>query len=193
MEDLGVQERVLLEAEFDPKVRTYWLLSGILILAVTVVGIPLIPVWYFIGLSITERYLRRMSCTLGEKTLRVSKGILTRVEKTVPLEKITDMGLVQGPIMRYLGLHALSVETAGQSSSGALLKLLGVVETRQFRDAVLRQRDHIVASGAADARPSSPVPDMGEHSADELLADIRDTLHRIEGRMNRIDDAGERN
>lgn len=183
------QERVIWEAEFDPRVRTYWLLGGLIILAVTVVGIPLIPVWYLIGLSLTERYLRRMSCTLGEKTLRVSKGILTRVEKTVPLEKITDMGIVSGPVMRYLGIEALSVETAGQSSQGALLKLIGVVETRQFRDAVLRQRDQLAASGAAAARPSPHVPETGGRISDEVLVDIRDTLHRIESHMARGDDA----
>jgi putative membrane protein len=183
------QERVLWEAEFDPRVRTYWLLSGVFILAATVVGIPLIPVWYFIGLALTQRYLRRMRCTLSEKTLQVGKGIFNRVEKTVPLEKITDVGLAQGPVMRYLGLESLSVETAGQSSQGALLKLIGVVETRRFRDAVLKQRDKMMATSARETRPSPQVPSTAERPSDELLTEIRDTLHRIERQLARNDDA----
>jgi putative membrane protein len=177
------QEKVLWEAEFNPKVRTYWLLSGMIILAVTIAGIPLIPVWYLVGLALTERYLRRMRCTLSERTLQVEKGIFNRVEKTVPLEKITDLGLQQGPIMRYLGIESLSVETAGQSSQGALLKLMGVVEARRFRDAVLEQRDKMMAASTEDSQVRPQPSSAATGSSDELLADIRDTLHRIESRM----------
>jgi putative membrane protein len=130
-----------------------------------------------------------MRCALTENTLQVEKGILTRVEKTIPLEKITDLGVVQGPVMRHLGLHALSVETAGQSSQGALVKLPGVVETREFRNAVLRQRDQLVESLSEDKRPEPPVASNAGQSSDELLTDIRDTLHRIEQRLTRTADA----
>ena len=174
------EEGVLRKAEFDPKVRTYWLLSGAWILAVSIVGIPLLPLWFAIGKAITGRYLRHMKCVLTEKTLQVGKGTLTKVEKTVPLDQITDLGLVQGPIMRFLGLEALSVETAGQSSEGALVKLVGIVDTRQFRDAVLTQRDTLVSALANMGRSSAEVPAAGKSSSDDVLGDIRDTLHRIE-------------
>ena len=106
-------ETIIATAEFDPATRTYWLLNGIILLCLTVVGIPLLALWIPLGLILTGRYLARMECVLTNKTLKVGKGILTRVEKTIPLEKITDMGMVQGPIMRAMGLHKLSVETAG--------------------------------------------------------------------------------
>ncbi len=177
------QDRVLWEAEFDRRVRVYWLLSGAWILAVTILGIPLIPIWFAVGLAVTEHYLKRMRCVLTEKSLAVGKGILFRVEKTVPLDKITDVGLAQGPLMRHFGLETLTVETAGQSSQGALLKLIGVVETRRFRDAVLRQRDAVAAARAEEAlAPSgSRVADAVPEAA--ILTDIRDTLHRIERRL----------
>jgi len=181
------QEKILWEAKFDPKVRTYWLLSGVIILTVTVAGIPLIPVWYFVGLALTERYLRRMRCTLKERTLQVEKGIFNRVEKTVPLEKITDLGLQQGPIMRYLGIESLSVETAGQSSQGALLKLMGVVDTRSFRDAVLAQRDKMMAAKAEEGQTPLQVSPGGSGPSSDLLVEIRDALHRIEGQIAQKD------
>jgi putative membrane protein len=110
----------------------------------------------------------------------VSKGVLQRVEKTVPLDKITDVGIVQGPIMRYLGLEALSVETAGQSSQGALVKLIGIVDTRQFRAAIIRQRDVVAVGLAEGPRPSGASPALGESPSEDVLVDIRDTLRRIE-------------
>jgi putative membrane protein len=180
--------QVLREAEFNPKVRTYWLLNGTLILLVTIIGIPLLPFWLALGHWITGRYLDRMRCTLTRRTLEFSKGMLVRTEKTVPLDKITDVGMVQGPVMRFLDLQALSVETAGQSSAGPLLKLVGVVDTQGFREAVLEQRDRMVEKlseeGGAGAIPAStPAAAAGDGESRELLTEIRDALLRIEAGM----------
>ncbi len=182
-------DAVLWEAEFNPKVRTYWLLSGALIMAVTLVGIPLLLPWFVFGHMLTERYLRYMSCTLTESSLQFSKGMFVRVEKTVPLDKITDVALVHGPIMRALDLQAISIETAGQSSTGALIKIIGVVNTEAFREAILLQRDKLVrsdkkslvAESSAVSAEHTLAPQSGmTHS---VLEEIRDSLHRIEGQM----------
>ena len=82
--------------------------------------------------------------------------------------------------MRYLGLEALSVETAGQSSQGALVKLIGIVETRQFRAAILRQRDVVAAGLAEGPRPSDSSLALSKLPSEDLLVDIRDSLRRIE-------------
>lgn len=170
---------VLAEAEFNRKVRTYWLLSGALVCVASVAGILLLPVWFLLGNYFTERYLRHMSCTLTDRSLKVSRGMFVRMEKTVPLDKITDLALIEGPIMRAFDLQAVKVETAGQSSPGALIKLVGVVEAREFRDTVLRQRD-AVASASFPGAPETSVP---AESDDALLREIRDTLIRIEKKL----------
>jgi putative membrane protein len=176
------QEKVLWDAKFNPKVRTYWLLAGALILALTVVGNLLLFPWFIIGHWITGRYLRRMKCVLTETKLEVRKGILTRVEKTIPLDKITDVIIKQGPIMRHLDLEALAVETAGQSSQGALVHLAGVVDARRFRDAVLKQRDEVISAMNAEA-PQATTAATSSNPPGDVLNDIRDTLHRIERQL----------
>jgi len=173
-------ETVLAEATFNRKVRTYWLLTGSLFCVVTVIGIPFLPLWLLFGHYFTERYLKRMSCTLTDRSLKVTRGILVRQEKTVPLDKITDLGLIEGPIMRYLDLQAISVETAGQSVPGALIRLVGIDGAREFRDKVLRQRDAVVA-GAATALPE--VAASGSTNDAQVLVEIRDALLRIEERL----------
>lgn len=173
-------ETVLAEATFNRKVRSYWLLSGSLILTATIVGIPLLPIWLLFGHYITERYLQHMSCVLTDRSLKVSRGILVRQEKTVPLDKITDLGLVEGPIMRHYDLQAISVETAGTSKPGALVQLVGIENTREFRDKVLRQRDAIVSASAL------PAPALAGEAASgdaQVLVEIRDALLRIERRL----------
>lgn len=179
------QEKVVWEAEFNPQVTTYWLLSGGMILAATVVGLPLVPLWFIVGGWATRRYLASYACTLTHRTLKFRKGILVKQEKTVPLDRITDLGLVQGPIMRLLKLEALSVETAGQSSQGSLIQLTGIKDGRAFRDAVLKQRDLVVGS---DEDRRSPPPATAEPSPIEgtllpVLQEISETLRRIETRL----------
>ncbi len=179
-------EAVLRRAVFNPKVRTYWLLAGALILTSTIVGIPLLLLWFPIGRALTGRYLERVSCVLTEKNLHVARGVLVRQEKTVPLDKITDLAMSHGPIMRSLGLRGLSVETAGQSGPGSLIKLVGIEGTEEFRAAVLAQRERVGASGGASSAPSPAAAAAGEAAVEsgKLLTEIRDALLRIERRLD---------
>jgi putative membrane protein len=179
-------ETIIAKAEFNPKVCTYWLLSGIIICCVTVVGIPFLLIWIPLGLFITRKQLARMECVLTNKALKVKKGVLVRVEKTIPLEKITDMGMVQGPIMRKFDLHSLTVETAGQSAPGSLVNLTGIVDAVDFREKVLNQRDAVSAKTPEIAAAPAAHDASGTEA---LLGEIRDSLARIE---TAIDQAAQR-
>ncbi|MDP7640264.1 MAG: PH domain-containing protein [Candidatus Hydrogenedentes bacterium] len=177
------EETVIRKAEFNPDVCIYWLISGIVILTVIVVGIPFLIFWIPLGLLLTRRSLSHMECVLTNKALKVKKGMLVKIEKTIPLEKITDMGMAQGPIMRQFDLHTLTIETAGQSGQGALAALTGIVDAKEFREAVLNQRD------AASVLPPSAAPEaaaQGILASSSLLAEIRDSLLRIEEEVGKL-------
>lgn len=171
----------LLSASFNPRVRSYWLMSGTFTLLISVIGIPLLLPWWILGMWITQRYLDRMECTLTKRSLIVRKGIMVRVEKTIPLDKITDLGMIQGPLMRVFGVHALSIETAGSTSQGALVKLHGIENVESFRDRVLSQRDQLLEKGSGDraalsAPSAAPVAAAESGEAVALLKEIRDLL-----------------
>jgi putative membrane protein len=86
--------------------------------------------------------------------------------------------------MRLFDIEALSVETAGQSSQGAVVQLAGIKDGRAFRDAVLKQRDLVVGSEEDRQTRSDDVsPPASIESSTTLLADIRDTLRRIENAL----------
>jgi len=178
------EEIVIRKAEFNPRVCPYWLFFGSIICIVTIVGIAFLPFWLIFGLYITRRYLSHMECILTDKDLKVNKGIWTRVEKTIPLEKITDLGLVQGPIMRHFGIHRLSVETAGQSAQGPLVSLVGIVDVINFREAVLQQRDVFRNSGTG-ATTGSVEKTVSNDS--ETLIEIKEALFRIEDILKQRD------
>ena len=170
---------MLVSARFDPKLPHYWMLGAIIVLTVTVVGIPIIPVWLVFGRSLYKKQYERLECDLTERSLNIRRGFLFRIEKNIPLDKIQDVAMKEGPILRHLGLSALAVETAGQSApQGASdATLTGVIDAPGFRDAILDQRDLVVG---ALLEPSRKVPEGAGSSDEEVLVEIRDSLHRIE-------------
>ncbi len=182
-------ETILAKADFTDATR-YYMLQTAVILSLTVVGIPLliiiIPIIY---VAKTIEY-RHIECLLLPRTLKVKRGWLNKTESTIPLEKITDLSVQQGPIMRWAGVEALSVETAGQTNmSGALVQLVGINKARDFRDTVLKQRDLLAGyTDSDDLTPPATHPSAASrHDTNQLLPTlnaIHDTLLRIEQRIN---------
>jgi putative membrane protein len=136
-----MQERAIEQANFNPKVKQYWTLVVVFVTAATILGIVFTPLVAIIAWLISGKVLKALSANLYERKLVVKRGILFVVEKSIPLEKITDIALSQGPLMRLFGLHKLSFETAGQSGQGALVSLVGVIDAENFRERILNQKD----------------------------------------------------
>ena len=104
-----------------------------------------------------------------------------RSEATIPLNRITDLRLQDGPLMRHYGLRGLKVETAGQSSGPGTSEsdLLGLVDAVEFRDAVLRQRQQLLDTDMT----GTDSPAVG--GVADILTEIRDILARMEaGKTN---------
>jgi len=185
----GSRERVLREAEFHPGVVRYHTWATVLILVCSVFLIPLLPFVVPVTIYYYRRHYQRLRVVLTNRDLKIYRGIWVREEKSIPLEKITDLRVFQGPVMRHFGVTGLAVETAGQTSAGALATVYGIVDTEAFRDRVLEQRDRIADTddAAATAGSDRPVAAVGPDQAEvmALLADIRDILQRIESKTGR--------
>lgn len=181
-DESGVTGHTLLDAQFDRRAIGYWRVLVSLFMVISVVGIPFIPFWLIYSLWFGPKYFDGLSARLTTQALELRKGVFTRNESTVPLNRITDLKLHQGPLMRRFGLHGLKVETAGQSGPHASSEgnLLGVVDAAALRNAILHQRQ--VALGA---EPSEDTPRAAATAGDatELLTEIRDILARIEARQ----------
>ena len=172
------QPNVLWDADFDRNVKSYYRLGTTLIFTLTIVLIPLAILYFLIAPWFIEKHLKNLRCVLTDRKLEIKKGIFNKVESTIPLEKITDLQMFQGPIMRHYGLHGFKVETAGQSGVGSLVNIIGIVDAVNFREAVLEQRDKI--SGNQQASAAAPAAPDGSS-----LGEIHETLKRIEALLER--------
>ena len=183
----GVTGDVIAEAQFDRNF-TAWgrvVISGYLF--ISVVGILLIPFWWGVSFWYGAEYLRRVSARLTTNALEIRMGVFFRKESTIPLNRITDLRLHDGPVMRHYGLRGLKVETAGMSGqdSGSEGNLIGVIDAEGFRNAVLAQRQRIIEAETgqqATAVATTAAP------GNDTLVEIRDILARIESHLARRDD-----
>ena len=180
---MSTQPSAIVEAQFSPKLKIYFWINGALILIATVAGIVLLPLWVVFGAWWAGRYHASLSCRLTERSVVIGKGVFFRQELTIPLDKIQDVSIHEGPLLSALGLLRLRLETAGQRNSATGMSeadLAGVMDGRLMRDQILAQRDRLAERGAA---PSVPAGQGGDDAAGVLLGEIRDSLLRIEARL----------
>jgi membrane protein YdbS with pleckstrin-like domain len=167
-------EKILIQAQFNPIVKTYILLYLFGFFCITIVGIPLAIIWVCgVGKWYSSHYYEKLYCVLTERHIRFRMGILFTVDKTIPLENIQDLTFYEGPVLRHFNLAMLKVETAGQAAhSGNHMKLVGIVDAHIFRRTVLEQREAVKMKLTSQADYSS--------KQTELLEKISATLDKIE-------------
>lgn len=142
-----------LHAQFNPLIRPYLVLYVALVLAATVIGLPLAVLWLLgPGQWWAGHYFRELRCELSDTELRFRKGILFQVEKTIPLENIQDVTFTEGPLLRQFNLSILRFETAGQSAGQAHdMRLVGIIDADTLRRAILMRRQALRQRQAGQA------------------------------------------
>ena len=173
----ALSETPPLHATFNPLIPPYLVAMVARYLLPPIFGAPLILVWVLgPGQWWARHYFDRLGCTLDDRTLQFRKGILFRVEKTIPLENIQDVTFIEGPILRLYHLSILRVETAGQSPGQAhSMQLVGIVDAHALRDEILARRERL--------RMQRAMPPSDGVTPHETLEAIRLRLDEIAAMM----------
>jgi len=172
---MSKEPKIIQQATFNERIRKYifWVIAFYLL--VSVAGIPLILIWVAgLGQSISKRYYEKLQCRLTDTHLEFKKGVMFRVEKTIPLENIQDLTFLDNPFLRWFDLRILKIETAGSSNpQGSDMKLIGIIDTPEFKEKVLEHRSIIRNKNLSQVSGQS-----GSNSEEivGLLKEIRDLL-----------------
>ena len=175
----------LINVEIDDKVKQYLFWTVMWVSAVTVVGIPLLPIiaiiywaWY------APRYREFHTLELTETGVTSKRGVVFRSQTNVPLDRITDVAVHQGPLMRTFGVYKVTVESAGQTQLQGAANIIGVVDPYDFRDAVLENVELVKQGASAESAQTAEASatTSGSDAQTEILTEIRDILARIESR-----------
>ncbi len=123
------------------------------ILTILIVGI-----WFFgagiilailhaftLGPWLSKKQAQALTYWLDGKTLRADSGVFFLKRKAIPLDRITDVVLAQGPLMKWCGLWELRIQTAGTGQAMPEAALYGLTQPEQIRDLLLKERDKILS------------------------------------------------
>ena len=161
----------IMAVEFDRKIIVYWWMMANLGLLVTVVGIIAMIVWIPFGWIVHKKQFEHMSGALTDRSINMRMGWLFKKQQNIPLDKLTDVSIHEGPILNAFGVVRMQFETAG----AAPFILTGVKNSDQFRDLVLQQRDSLV---------STPQQSAPSDDSNDVLVEIRDILQQINANIS---------
>jgi len=100
-----------------------------------------------LGPWLSRRQSEAVHSWLQGTTLRVDQGVFFLKRKAIPLDRITDVVLAQGPLMKICGIWELRVQTAGTGQSVPEATLYGITDPEAARDMLLLARDEAVSGG----------------------------------------------
>jgi uncharacterized protein len=128
-----------------------------LVIAVVGAGIIVLVVVFFIWLSL---YYESMWYELREDEMSWKRGVWFHTTGIVPYNRITNLDIKQGPVMRALGISTLAIQTAGYSGQAVPeIRIEGMEHAEELREILRSLVRHTSAlgdgTGGAQASPVS--------------------------------------
>lgn len=124
---------------------------------------PLLALLLFgatLTLLLATSWLRwtRFRWYLSDQDVRIHSGIISRNNRSLPLERIQDVQLARKPLHRLLGLASVQFETGGSGGEADTLDALMLADAQALRDAVRRaKRGAPLAVAGTSAAAAGPV------------------------------------
>jgi membrane protein YdbS with pleckstrin-like domain len=104
----------------------------VLVILAIIVLVPVLIFFAWVGL-----YYKSMWYELREDEMSWKRGVWFRKTGIVPYNRITNIDIRQGPIMRALGISTLSVQTAGYSGQASPeIRIEGIEHAEELRELI---------------------------------------------------------
>ncbi|OPZ44255.1 MAG: Bacterial membrane flanked domain protein [Euryarchaeota archaeon ADurb.BinA087] len=86
----------------------------------------------------TKLYYESMWYELHEDEMRWKRGVIFRRTGIVPYNRITNLDIRQGPVMRRLDISTISIQTAGYSgqAQAAEIRIEAIVHAEELRELI---------------------------------------------------------
>lgn len=122
---------------------------GIALLVTLVTGLIRYVGWRFFTYQLTD------------DALVIESGVLARNRRTIPFDRVQDVGIERQPLARLLGLAKVSLETGGADQNEAALDSVSLAEAERLRG-VIRRR---AAEGPANQALAADTADASDDAA----------------------------
>jgi membrane protein YdbS with pleckstrin-like domain len=135
--------------------------------------------WIWVGM-----YYDSMSYELREDEINWKRGVWFQTTGIVPYNRIVNLDLRQGPLMRFLGISTLAIQTAGYSGQAVPeIKIEGIEHAEELRELI---RSHVRGSlshddGTGSAKPLSSPSGVSVHQ--QMLVELQQIRSLLEQRQ----------
>ncbi len=156
-----------------PIVSFAWGIVALIIALPTIVAIVFAFYWI-------PRYYESIVYRLTVTEITWQRGVWFQQTGIVPYNRITNVDIVQGPLMRFFSFSAVRVQTAGYSAQArAEIVLDGVADPRDLQEKIM---DFVRMTGSVAAGlEEGPAP----LAADTIVEELRAIRQLLESREER--------
>jgi len=118
----------------------------------------------FLGLALLRwAAWYRFTYTLTDDAVVIESGVFGRNRRTIPYERVADVGIERRPLQRLFGLATVTLETGGAGADEGALDSVSLVEAERLR-AALRHRRPAPTDEPATASLARPDAEFGQGS-----------------------------
>jgi membrane protein YdbS with pleckstrin-like domain len=147
---------------------------SLIILGITAVIYVLLWIW-------TGMFYDSMSYELREDEINWKRGVWFQTTGIVPYNRITNLDVRQGPLMRFLKISNLAIQTAGYSGQATPeIQIEAIEHAEELRELI---RSHVRGclshdDGTGSAKPSSKPSGVSIHQ--QMLAELQQIRSLLE-------------
>lgn len=116
-----------------------WMFVDSIFTILIVIGLAVLGVCVVFACIWAPLYYKSVVYHLNDTEMTWKRGVFFRKTGIVPYNRITNVDIVQGPIMRLFGISHLKIETAGggASKSSAEIQLEGISDPEPLRQLIM--------------------------------------------------------
>ncbi|HUW57796.1 MAG TPA: PH domain-containing protein [Planctomycetota bacterium] len=123
---------------------------------------------------------------LDDRYVTKACGVLWKKRRSIPLEKITNLDVRQGPVERLLGFGQVWIFTPSTGAMRPEEKLVGLPDPHGMKQTLVDYTENVTRPRAPAETPAATPAASGDRVV-SVLEDIRETLRRIETALRKDD------
>ena len=100
----------------------------------------------------------RFTYALAADAIVIESGVFNRNRRTIPYERLADIGIERGPLQRLFALAKVTLETGGSGIDEGSLDSVSCTEAERLRAALRRRRTGTLENPGVDAAEAATVP-----------------------------------
>lgn len=146
-----------------------------------IIGIAVFAVCVIFACIWAPLYYKSVVYHLNETEMTWRRGVFFRKTGIVPYNRLTNVDIVQGPVMRVFGIYHLKIETAGGgASASAEIQIEGVENPEPIRQLIM---DFVRGQKPAAAATGTEYPSSaGSVNMQALLEEVSAIRRLLEER-----------